>query len=81
MKTGNITDFRILLINQELERETGRTDLVGKFYARNTPVYGRPDCLMLMLRVMETGEPERIEYFYPYENFNKWFSSMFVKLE
>lgn len=32
-------------------------------------------------RVVESGQPEQLEYFYPYENFNKWFSCMFVKMD
>jgi PAS domain-containing protein len=78
---GDITDFRILLANQELERETGRSDLVGKCYVAEYPGIMVSGLFDVMLRVMETGEPECIEYFYPYENFNKWFSSMFVKLD
>lgn len=77
----NITDFRILLANHELEFETGRTDLVGKCYGEEYPGVRISGLFDLMLKVMETGKPERIEYFYPYENINKWFSSMFVKLE
>jgi signal transduction histidine kinase len=78
---GRITDFRILLTNAELERETGRTDLVGKYYAEEYPGVRNSGLFDVLLKVMETGEPQRIEYFYPYENFNKWFSSMFVKLD
>ena len=29
---------------------------------------------------METGLPQTTEYFYPYEDFNKWYSCMFVKM-
>src|SRR5690606_29240717 len=36
-ETGAITDFEIRLTNQELDNETGRTDLVGKLYAREFP--------------------------------------------
>jgi signal transduction histidine kinase len=78
---GSITDFRILLTNRELERETGRTDLVGKYYLKEYPGVRASGLFDVMLRVMETGKSERIEYFYPYENFNKWYSSMFVKLD
>jgi PAS domain S-box-containing protein len=77
---GAITDFQILFINKELERETGRTDLVGKLYSAEYPGIRQVGLLDLMLRVMETGEPGQAEYYYPHQNLNKWYSSMFVKL-
>jgi PAS domain S-box-containing protein len=76
---GDITDFRIMLVNRELERETGRTDLVGKLYTKEYPgirLSGIFDCMM---QVMETGKPARLEYFYPHEGFNKWYSCLFVR--
>ena len=75
---GTVTDFRIISVNKQLEREMGRTDLVGKLYMQEYPgiVSG---LLALMLRTLETGEPQYTEYYYPYDSFNKWFSCMFVK--
>ncbi|MDO3645263.1 sensor histidine kinase [Mucilaginibacter sp. L3T2-6] len=77
---GQIEDFVIRIVNKELERETGRTDLVGKLYAQEYPGIREAGIFTLMLKVMETGVPEQMEYFYPHEGFNKWFSCMFVKL-
>ncbi|QCR22381.1 PAS domain S-box protein [Pontibacter sp. SGAir0037] len=78
---GTIIDFMILIINKELERVTGRTDLVGKLYLQEFPGIKQAGLFDLMLRVMETGEPEQVEYYYPHENFNKWYSAMFVKMD
>ncbi|WP_161890766.1 PAS domain-containing protein [Pontibacter russatus] len=77
---GNILDFRIELINKELERETGRKDLVGKLYAAEYPGIKRTALYDTMLQVMETGQPRELEYFYSHDGFQKWFSSTFVRL-
>src|SRR5690606_34499838 len=79
--SGNILDFEIRLTNQELNKETGRTDLLGKRYAQEFPGIRLSGVFDVMLRVMETGKCEGLEYFYPYDGFNKWFSCMFVKMD
>lgn len=78
---GNILDFRILLINKELERVTGRTDLVGRLYSEEFPGIKLTGLYALMLEVMESGQPGQMEYSYPHDGFDNWFSSMFVKME
>jgi signal transduction histidine kinase len=78
---GTIQDFRILIVNKELERETKRNDLVGKLYSVEYPGIKKSGLFDLMLKVMDTGESGQTEYYYPYEGFNKWFSCMFVKVE
>lgn len=78
---GHITDFRIMIVNKELERVTGRTDLVGKLYAKEYPGIRDAGLFDLIVKAIETGQPQQTEYFYPYEGFNKWFSCMFVKLD
>lgn len=80
-KDGNIADFRLLVVNKQLEKQTGRTDLIGKYYAEEYPGIKITGIFDIMLRVMETGEPEGTEYFYPHEGLNKWFSCMFVKID
>ncbi|RZM18173.1 MAG: PAS domain-containing protein, partial [Pedobacter sp.] len=77
---GNISDFRIKLVNKELEKETGRTDLAGKLYSQEYPGIRQTGLYQLMLQVMETGEAGQIEYYYPHEGFNKWYSCMFIKM-
>ncbi len=78
---GNIRDFRIMIVNRELERETGRRDLVGKLYMEEYPGIKASGLYDAICRVVESGKPEQLEYFYPFENFNKWFSCMFVKMD
>lgn len=78
---GQIIDFRLRVVNKELEKQTGRTDLIGKLYAAEYPGIKLTGIFDTMLRVMESGEPEGLEYFYPYEGLNKWFACMFVKID
>ncbi|CAA9303545.1 MAG: Chemotaxis protein methyltransferase CheR [uncultured Cytophagales bacterium] len=80
-EAGNIQDFRIRMVNKELERETGRRDLVGKRYAREFSGIKEAGLFEVMLRVMQTGKPEGMEYHYPFEGLNKWYSALFVKLD
>jgi signal transduction histidine kinase len=78
---GDIEDYTILLVSKELEKETGRTDLVGKRYSEEYPGIRKAGLWELMLRVMETGTSEHVEYHYPYDGFDKWYSCTFVKME
>ncbi|RZL12513.1 MAG: GAF domain-containing protein, partial [Hymenobacter sp.] len=78
---GAITDFRILLVNKELQRETGRTDLVGRLYAREYPAIVETGIFDLIVKAVETGIPQSLEYHFPMEGFDKWYSCMFVKFE
>ncbi len=78
--SGQIDDFRILMVSKELERLTGRTDLSGKLYSKEYPGIKQSPLFNLMLQVMETGVAAQIEYPYQADCFNSWFSSMFVKM-
>jgi PAS domain S-box-containing protein len=77
---GQIQDFRLGLVNKELERETGRPDLVGKLYAAEYPGIRQAGLFDLMLQTLATGEPQGMDYFYDQEGFNQWFTCQFVKL-
>ncbi|MGN6615606.1 MAG: PAS domain-containing protein [Ilyomonas sp.] len=77
---GDIVDFRIKLVNKELERLTAEKDLAGKLYTQQYPGIRKTPVFEAMIRVMQTGEPSQLEYMYEYDGFEKWFSSMFVKL-
>jgi PAS domain S-box-containing protein len=77
---GVVYDFEITLANLELTKETGRTDLLGKRYLEEYPGARHVGLFEIMLRVMETGKPEGLEYYYPYEGFDKWYSCTFVKM-
>jgi len=78
---GNILDFRLRVVNKQLEKQTGRQDLIGKCYAAEYPGIKIAGIFDIMLQVMETGEPKGMEYFYPYEGLDRWFSCMFVKID
>lgn len=78
---GKILDFEITLVSRELERQTKRNNLVGCYYAQEFPGVRLVGLFDLMLKVMETGISETMEFFYPYEGYNKWYSCTFVKME
>lgn len=78
-ESGEIIDFEITLANKEMIRETGRTDLVGKRYLEEYPGVKQTAIFSQMVQVVESGQPIQDEYFYPYDGFNKWYTSMFVK--
>lgn len=78
---GIISDFKIKLVNRELENATGRTDLIGKLYGIEFPGIKAAGVFDLIIKTIETGEPQQMEYLYPYDGFYKWFSCMFIKLD
>lgn len=78
---GNIIDFRLKLTNKETERQTGRSNLVGIDYAKEFPGIKQAGIFDLMLKVMQTGEPGRMEYFYQQPGFDTWFTCMFAKMD
>lgn len=78
---GEIIEFTIMLVSKGLENETKRRDLIGKQYSVEFPGIREVGLFELMLRVMHTGKAEQLEYYYPFEGFNKWFSCTFVKLD
>jgi PAS domain S-box-containing protein len=78
---GKIVDFTIVLVSKGLERETGRTDLVGKVYTQEYPGVKTTGLYDLMIKAMETGVAQNAEYYYPYDGFDKWFSCTFVKMD
>ena len=77
---GIIQDFRVVFLNKELARELNRSDMVGKHYVEEYPGLKASGLFDLMRTTVETGEPQHMEYYYPYEGFNRWFSCTFVKL-
>jgi signal transduction histidine kinase len=79
-EAGQVQDFRLGLVNKELERETGRTDLAGKLYGQEYPGIRQVGIFDLMLRALATDEPQTLEYFYDHEGFNRWYTCQFVKM-
>jgi PAS domain S-box-containing protein len=77
---GEVQDFRILLTNKELERQTGRTDLVGKYYAAEYPGIRQVGLFDLMLQTLESGQSTDLEYHYGHDGIHRWFSCQFIRL-
>ena len=78
---GNILDFVMTLVSREMANQTKRDNLVGRYYAQEFPGVKLVGLFDLMLKVMETGISETLEYYYPYEGYNRWYSCTFVKME
>jgi signal transduction histidine kinase len=79
-ETGAVLDFRLLAVSQELERQAGRRDLVGKFYKQEFPGIVEVGVYDLLLRTLATGKPQSSEYYYNHEGIDRWFACQFVKL-
>lgn len=79
-KNGAIVDMEVRLVNKEHERALGRSNLIGKRYVQEYPGMRQSGLFDLVVKTIESGQPQQAEYFYPYEGFNKWFSTSFVKL-
>jgi PAS domain S-box-containing protein len=77
---GNISDLEIKLVNKELEKATGRIDLTGKRYGEEYPGIRQIGLFDLIITAIETGRNQQMEYHYSHDGFNRWFSSVFVKL-
>lgn len=80
-EAGEITDFRIEMMSRELEKEAGRGNLIGKLYLAEFPGVKTSGLFDVMLRVMDTAVAQQTEYYYGFDGFDEWFSSMFVKME
>jgi hypothetical protein len=56
---GNITDFRIAIVNKEMEKQNGRSDLVGKLFCEIYPGVIDSGIFAAMAKVYQTGIPEK----------------------
>jgi PAS domain S-box-containing protein len=79
-ENGVLQDFVVRLTNKELERQTRRTDLVGKLYSAEYPGIRQVGLFDLMQQAVESGQPTGMEYYYGFEGLHNWFSCQFVKL-
>jgi signal transduction histidine kinase len=79
-ENGEVADIEIMLVNKKHEQVMGRTDLIGLHYVKEYPGMRKSVLFELIVKTIETGEPQETEYYYPYEGFNSWYASMFVKL-
>ncbi len=60
-EAGGVQDFRIVMGNRELAKQTGRTDLAGKRYSQEFPGVKLTGVYELMMGVLATGEPVGME--------------------
>ncbi len=74
-EAGRAEDFRILMLNADTERTTGRTrqELVGKRYAEAFPGVTTTGILAQLQRVARTGEAADFEQWYEGEGMIRWF--------
>jgi PAS domain S-box-containing protein len=76
---NRIVDFRILIVNNEMEGASQRGDLVGQLYSELFPGIKKMGLFDLMVKTYETGEPGKMEYHYTYDGLDRWYSTMYVK--
>lgn len=79
-EAGQVEDFRIKVVNKEMEKLTGHTNLVNQLCSVKYPCIKKTGLFDLMLEVMYTGKARQAEYNYRQDGSNSWFSSMFVKM-
>jgi PAS domain S-box-containing protein len=77
---GELLDLTIRAANKELEKETGRTDLVGKLYGAEYPRIREVGIFELIKTAISTGLPHQMEYDYSHEGVQKWYTCSFIKL-
>lgn len=77
-QSGQIEDFQIKLVNRELERETKRSDLVGKMYSEIFPETLTTGLIDVITKAVETGVSQQVEYCYPAGEVHQWYACMFV---
>ncbi|MBC6611006.1 PAS domain S-box protein [Hymenobacter sp. BT507] len=77
---NTVEDFVFTLANKAQERISGRTDLVGQHQKLLYPGIRKNGVWEVMLRALASGQPQQLEYYYPYEGFNHWFLSLFDQL-
>ena len=80
-ENGQIFDFMIEIVNKEMERITGQTNLEGKLFAQLWPGVKEYGILDVIVKVCRSGHPRQIEYHYQKDGFNNWYQSMFVKTQ
>jgi PAS domain S-box-containing protein len=80
-ENGRIVDLEFTYANPAAERVTGHGRLVGKRLLEVLPGHGGPGGMFEhYLRVIETGEPHDMEFYYEGEGIRGWFRNMSVKL-
>ena len=78
---GDILDFRLKIVNKELEAESGRTDLSGKLSVQEFPDIRNFGLYDMMVRVMQSGQPERAEYKYTTNGEERWYATVLTCID
>jgi PAS domain S-box-containing protein len=79
-EAGEVLDFRYVAVNKELARETKRSDLAGKLYVQEYPGVQKMGLWDVLVKTVNTGQSQRLEYYYGHDGFSKWYASQFEKL-
>ncbi len=77
---GYILDFRLRMVNKEMEAEAGRDDLTGKLSAQEYPEIRDTGLYDMMVRVMQTGKPETTEYRYERNGQERWYNTAITRV-
>ncbi|WP_342648547.1 PAS domain-containing protein [Mucilaginibacter sp. CSA2-8R] len=78
---GSIVDFRLQMVNKELETEAGRGDLAGKLSMQEYPEIRHTGLYDMLVRVMQTGEPETSEYRYVKDGMERWYATAVTRVD
>ena len=79
-EAGTIQDFEFVSTNREFQRDTGRTDLVGRLYAQEYPGIRTTEIFGRLVQAVETGQPQTFDHYYGHEGYDAWFTTQFVQL-
>jgi len=82
-EAGKIIDFKWLLVNQSAAKifERDAEDLIGKLLLEEMPGNREIGLFEKYIQVVETGEPQEMEFYYYHEGIEAWFQNVAVKLE
>lgn len=80
---GEICDFRFLKINKAFTKIIGKTaaEVEGQLYLKLFPSTRDAEVFAVNKRVIETGNPERFEFYYGADGFDAWFDISLAKWE
>jgi PAS domain S-box-containing protein len=78
---GETTDFEYALINKAAEKlmRRPRKEMIGKRLLQEYPDFKKNGIYDTLYRVVESGKPENLEYFYNEQGFHNWYKSGFAK--
>ncbi|MEA5576362.1 diguanylate cyclase domain-containing protein [Anabaena sp. UHCC 0451] len=80
-ETGDIEDFRCLVVNPVISRvfQRNREDMIGKLVLKKFLTHIEPELFDKFVEVVETGEPLERDFYYPSGD-SSWYHFVAVKL-